>query len=105
MGQREAIAFGEGVATTMRLKFERLPAALIPGVGKRSPEDPDSDGGDDVDLVSVVEKLRNVPKPQPQATGLGELVSPVTQAGESAYKRNDFGGDVPRGRRLGDGLY
>jgi hypothetical protein len=55
--------------------------------------------------VAVVEKLRNVPKPQPQSTGLGELVSPVTQAGESAYKRNDFGGDVPRGRRLGDGLY
>jgi uncharacterized protein len=105
MGQREAIAFGEGVATTMRLKFERLPAALIPGAGKRSPENADSSEGDDVDLVAVVEKLRNVPKPQPQSTGLGELVSPVTQAGESAYKRNDFGGDVPRGRRLGDGLY
>ena len=33
MGQREAIAFGEGVATTMRLKFERMDAKLIPGMG------------------------------------------------------------------------
>ena len=31
MGQREAIAFGEGVATTMRMRFERLDPALIPG--------------------------------------------------------------------------
>ena len=30
MGQREAIAFGEGVATTMRLKFERLDAKPHP---------------------------------------------------------------------------
>ena len=30
MGQREAIAFGEGVATTMRLKFEKLAANLHP---------------------------------------------------------------------------
>ena len=34
MGQREAIAFGEGVATTMRLKFERMAAHLLPGVDK-----------------------------------------------------------------------
>src|SRR5690606_429428 len=35
MGQREAIAFGEGVATTMRMKFEKLDEALLPGGGKR----------------------------------------------------------------------
>ena len=34
MGQREAIAFGEGVATTMRLKFEKLAQNLIPGAGQ-----------------------------------------------------------------------
>ena len=34
MGQREAIAFGEGVATTMRLKFEKLAENLIPGTGQ-----------------------------------------------------------------------
>ncbi len=31
MGQREAIAFGEGVATTMRMKFEKIDSALLPG--------------------------------------------------------------------------
>jgi uncharacterized protein len=104
MGQREAIAFGEGVATTMRLKFERLPAELIPGAGKRDAQNA-AGGGDDVGLAAIVERLRNVPRPQPQSTGLGELVSPVAQAGEPDYRKNDFGGEVPRGRRLGDGLY
>ena len=39
MGQREAIAFGEGVATTMRLKFERMAGQPYPGLGKRHDED------------------------------------------------------------------
>ena len=34
MGQREAIAFGEGVATTMRLKFERMDGQSDPRLGK-----------------------------------------------------------------------
>ncbi|MCV3241003.1 ATP-binding protein [Mesorhizobium sp. ZC-5] len=105
MGQREAIAFGEGVATTMRLKFERLPAALIPGVNKHGDEKTPGDTTGDIDLVAIVERLRNVPKPQAQQSGIGELVSPVAQAGEPDYKKNEFGGSAPRGRRLGDGLY
>ena len=68
MGQREAIAFGEGVATTMRLKFEMLPAELIPGTGKRGVAGAAESHGEDVDLVSIVERLRNVPRPQPQAS-------------------------------------
>ena len=105
MGQREAIAFGEGVATTMRLKFERLPAELIPGVNKHGDEKTPGDTIGDIDLVAIVERLRNVPKPQAQQSGIGELVSPVAQAGEPDYKKNEFGGSAPRGRRLGDGLY
>lgn len=106
MGQREAIAFGEGVATTMRLKFERLPAQLIPGVNKHGDEKTPGDTAGDIDLVAIVERLRNVPKPQAQQTGIGELVSPIAQAGEADYKKNnEFGGSAPRGRRLGDGLY
>jgi uncharacterized protein len=105
MGQREAIAFGEGVATTMRLKFERLPAELIPGVNKHGDEKTPGDTAGDIDLVAIVERLRNVPKPQAQQTGIGELVSPIAQAGEPDYRKNEFGGNAPRGRRLGDGLY
>src|SRR5690606_2978028 len=64
MGQREAIAFGEGVATTMRLKFERLDARLIPGTQKRHQEEMAAGDGSDVDLINIVERLRNVPKAQ-----------------------------------------
>ena len=104
MGQREAIAFGEGVATTMRLKFERLPPELIPGIQKQDAGNAEGGNGDDIDLVAIVDRLRNVPKPQAQAAGIGELVSPVAQAGEPQYRKGEFGGEQ-RGRRLGDGLY
>lgn len=83
MGQREAIVFGEGVATTMRLKFEKLDPALLPGkTGVQTA------AGDDreVDLASVVERLRNIPRP-PQAGSFGEAVSPLRQAGEPDFRR------------------
>ncbi len=61
MGQREAIAFGEGVATTMRMKFERLDPAYIPGstekldVGEHGATD-----DRDIDLATLVAKLSNL---------------------------------------------
>jgi DNA helicase HerA-like ATPase len=87
MGQREAIAFGEGVATTMRLRFEKLDAALIPGAASKKAldESPQDDG--EFDLAAVVERLRNVPKPTQAASSFGEPVSPVRQAGEQEFRK------------------
>ena len=85
MGQREAIAFGEGVATTMRLKFEKLDAALLPGAGKR--DQTTSDTRDrDVDLAQIVERLRDVPKPQQNMT-FAEQVDSTRQPGDPEYRR------------------
>jgi DNA helicase HerA-like ATPase len=86
MGQREAIAFGEGVATTMRLKFERLDAKLIPGNQKRHEEEAAAGDGNDVDLINIVERLRNVPK---AATNLAfaEPVSAQLQPGDPGYRK------------------
>ncbi|CAN7600107.1 ATP-binding protein [Mesorhizobium caraganae] len=84
MGQREAIAFGEGVATTMRLKFEKLAQELIPGTAKRDDLDSDVDG--DVDLAAIVERLRNVPKPQ-QQMAFAEVVDTGRQAGDPDYRK------------------
>ncbi|RWC55457.1 ATP-binding protein [Mesorhizobium sp.] len=86
MGQREAIAFGEGVATTMRLKFERLPSHLLPGTAKRE-EAASSKSGDDIDLVAIVERLRNVPKPTQQAMAFAEVVDSSRQAGDPDYRK------------------
>ena len=62
MGQREAIAFGEGVATTMRLKFERLDAEPHP----RRRQEARRSGGRRRRRrrrpVDIVERLRNVPE-------------------------------------------
>ncbi|RWL46553.1 MAG: ATP-binding protein [Mesorhizobium sp.] len=85
MGQREAIAFGEGVATTMRLKFEKLAQEFIPGTAKREQVEPSVDGSD-VDLAMIVERLRNVPKPQ-QAMAFAEAVDSARQAGDPDYKK------------------
>ncbi|MER9492086.1 ATP-binding protein [Mesorhizobium sp. M0320] len=85
MGQREAIAFGEGVATTMRLKFEKLAENLIPGTAKRE-QDEFSQDGNDVDLAAIVERLRNVPKPQ-QQMAFAEGVDSGRQAGDPDYRK------------------
>ncbi len=83
MGQREAIAFGEGVATTMRLKFEKLDPAFIPGAaGKGDDEEPTTEG--EIDLAGIVDRLRNVPRPTQSSSMFGDPVSPVRQAGDQA---------------------
>jgi len=85
MGQREAIAFGEGVATTMRLKFEKLSPEFIPGTAKRE-QAVSAETGNDVDLAEIVERLRNVPKPQ-QAMAFAETVDTGRQAGDPDYRK------------------
>ncbi|MET0168931.1 MAG: DUF87 domain-containing protein [Aliihoeflea sp.] len=56
MGQREAIAFGEGVATTMRMKFETLKPGELPG---RVMDTADfTAGADEIDLHALVKGLR-----------------------------------------------
>ncbi|MBN9271447.1 MAG: ATPase, partial [Mesorhizobium sp.] len=85
MGQREAIAFGEGVATTMRMKFEKLDPALIPGSGKRD-DGPTDLSSQDVDLAAIVDRLRNVPKPQAAMT-FAETVNTARQAGDPDYRK------------------
>lgn len=83
MGQREAIAFGEGVATTMRMKFEYLPPALLPGTTGDDVAEADT-GDRDVDMASLVRNLRSVGHiPQQETTSaLGAPVDALRQAGE-----------------------
>ena len=80
MGQREAIAFGEGVATTMRMKFLQMESEFIPGLNHAAEPAPNGSIADQVDLASIVERLRNLPKPQtPAAFG-----APAPQAGRGS---------------------
>ncbi len=88
MGQREAIAFGEGVATTMRLKFEKLEDALLPGSAKSGATTAAGDGDGEVDLVGIVQRLRNVPKPQPAAMAFSEPVAAARQPGDPDYRKS-----------------
>jgi DNA helicase HerA-like ATPase len=84
MGQREAIIFGEGTATTMRMKFEKLNLKLIPGTSKN---DDAAEGDDkDVDLSTIVDRLRNVAKPQ-QSIAFAEAVDTTRQAGDPDYRK------------------
>jgi DNA helicase HerA-like ATPase len=85
MGQREAIAFGEGVATTMRLKFEKLPPERIPGAGRRHAADVIEGIGGEVDLGSIVERLRNG---QHTTSGTaGGAIDAARQPGDEGYVR------------------
>jgi uncharacterized protein len=93
MGQREAIAFGEGVATTMRMKFEQLDRRLLPGTSTIHQED----GGtldNDFDLAAIIDRMRNVGRPQ-HGTSVPESVplTPATsQAGDQSYRAPRAGG-------------
>ncbi len=64
MGQREAIAFGEGVATTMRLKFVKLTQDMIPGHVQQAIDAANAAANaaapGEIDLESIVRRLRNV---------------------------------------------
>jgi hypothetical protein len=95
MGQREAIAFGEGVATTMRLKFEQLPAQFIPGAGKHHAADIVEGPGGEIDLIQIVERLRNVPRAQP-ALGAADTADVQKQAGDPGYRKVAAGEPLPR---------
>src|SRR5690606_30795657 len=59
MGQREAIAFGEGVATTMRMKFEELKPEELPMTDHGSADDPALDN-DELQLHQVVQSMRSI---------------------------------------------
>ena len=98
MGQREAIAFGEGVATTMRMKFERLDAIYIPGSAEKaglSRYDPDRDG--EVDLVQIVNKLSNLPKQPELPEENGGVVDPRMFGSDSILKK-PLGAEQPAGQ-------
>ncbi|EXL09959.1 ATP-binding protein [Aquamicrobium defluvii] len=92
MGQREAIAFGEGVATTMRLKFEKLDKRLLPGQ-QRSSADPTAIApGQDVDLAAIVNRLRTGSAQQATAPETSLMFAgsadATSQPGDPDYRRS-----------------
>lgn len=86
MGQREAIAFGEGVATTMRFKFEHLAADKIPGAGRRHSSETEMAEGE-VDLLQIVDRLRNHHMPQAVAAFAADSVDATRQAGDPGFRK------------------
>ena len=86
IGQREAIAFGEGVATTMRMRFEKLAAEFIPGTGRRHAADLAEGDGKDVDLMHIVGRLRSQNRPTVTMPD-GESVEYPPQPGDPGYRR------------------
>ena len=60
IGNREAIAFGEGVSTPMRMRFENQPAKFIPGATKdEKPQDPSGKPAEP-DLDAIIDSMRNI---------------------------------------------
>ncbi|MDQ6433535.1 ATP-binding protein [Mesorhizobium sp. LHD-90] len=87
MGQREAIAFGDGIATTMRFKFERLAADRIPGAGKHHAADVVSGMGGEPDIAEIVDRLRNQQRPAGGSFTAAEPVAATLQPGDPGYHR------------------
>lgn len=94
IGQREAIAFGEGVAATMRLHFEKLPASLLPGRDRyqgasgnllRTEAEPD--------IAAIIDNMR-------KAEGFGQQQAfgraPLPQRGDPPFPQEE--GERPASR-------
>lgn len=96
MGQREAIAFGEGVATTMRLKFETVGQTQLPGLTKDRRE-----GGEDVsgkpDLATIVERMRSsqIAKQDPGEPEVMPAAVPMRPESELLRRRPLLSDDDP----------
>lgn len=65
MGQREAIAFGEGVATTMRMKFQKLDRSQLPAATEYQRR-AEQEISADIDLAGIIERMRNRVSPTGQ---------------------------------------
>ena len=102
MGQREAIAFGHGVATTMRMKFEKLPAEFLPGTkdDMRSKLHAPSATGkvDDIDLMAIIAQMRS------SDARMRKGVSAFTSSGAGTqnfpHQPDEAGSDAPVRRFL-----
>ncbi len=58
IGNREAIAFGEGTATPMRMRFADLPEQFIPGSSHQPAATAGANGQSDVNIDRVVMRMR-----------------------------------------------
>ena len=98
MGQREAIAFGEGVATTMRLKFEKLAPERVPGRKNRASA-PSAAINEEINLAGIVDRLRSVSRGAQRMTAPQPTASMSSQETESctASARLDHAGESRAG--------
>jgi hypothetical protein len=88
MGQREAIAFGDGVAATMRMKFESLDSSRIPGSSTRDAAARPSGEIGELDLATIVDRMRHGGREHTvDGIGLGlATVIPAVPAGGSEQR-------------------
>lgn len=61
IGQREAIAFGEGVSTPMRMRFEKIAADFIPG--REKPGESSAKASNELNLAEIVARMRGMVEP------------------------------------------
>jgi DNA helicase HerA-like ATPase len=96
LSNREAIAFGQGVSTPMRMKFETVEAKLLPG-NHLYDEQAAMQGGDvDVNVSEVIHKMRYPRGLNEMAED--ELLGPAQPLGDHALgeQRPTVGGKDPR---------
>ena len=60
IGNREAIAFGEGIATPMRMKFLDLPPEHIPGARDEDSQTGMPINGNQISLTTIINGMRNI---------------------------------------------
>ncbi|MEZ5924850.1 MAG: DUF87 domain-containing protein [Hyphomicrobiaceae bacterium] len=99
LGQREAIAFGDGVSLPVRIKFDELPKSALPRSSTaRFSEKWQKSVSDDGFVQSVVDRWRASGSPHAAAGGeeLHDVID-VPQAAETPLRRISPGSGTPPG--------
>jgi uncharacterized protein len=93
MAQREAIAFGEAVATPMRLMFEKLAPSMLPAAAS----DPAASARGEIELTRILHRMRNSDMEVIDLDSIEGIESALDMADSSFSQRT-----VPLGKQAGD---
>jgi uncharacterized protein len=110
MAQREAIAFGEAVATPMRLMFERLAVSMLPATEiDRDVQNRGANGGD-VEITRIIHRMRNTYLDDSELETVEDFETELSFVDPSLRRRSTDGpvyetADLRAGRRLNDPLF
>jgi uncharacterized protein len=111
MAQREAIAFGEGVSTPMRLMFEKLAPSMLPATAMDAEARQAGTSAGEVEVTRIIHRMRNTWLDESELETVEDFENELSFVDPQLRRRAtdvpipDPVADLRAGRRLNDPLF